>query len=142
MDGCSHVWATKKALGSSSISCCLASLLKSMPRVGRCVLSTRRDRRRDRLIILWTPPAQSKYSLEVCRRVRYLRYRLSFLQSFFFSRTNCTCVPTQRSKRFTSISVSRYCIFPLDLYKFTCCYYPTGRTVIRISHRFDSAYLL
>ena len=30
-----------------------------------------RPTRRYRLIILWAPPAQSKYSLEVFRRVRY-----------------------------------------------------------------------
>jgi hypothetical protein len=76
----------------------------------------RRDRCRDRLTILWTPLAQGKYSLEVCCRVRYHRYRFSCLMTFFCSRTNCTCVPTQRSKRFTSISVSRYCMFLCDLY--------------------------
>jgi len=56
-----------------------------MPRVGRCVLSTPLDRRRDRLLtILWTPLAQGKYSLEVCRSVRYPRYWFSCLLTILF----------------------------------------------------------
>jgi hypothetical protein len=83
----------------------------------RAVYSSRpRQRYADHLMD--TPCTGQVQSLEVCRRIRYPRYRLSCLLSFFFffSRTNCTCVPAQRSKRFNSISVSRYCIFLHDLY--------------------------
>ncbi len=46
------------------------------------MLSTRRDRRSE--TILCTPLAQGKHSLEVCRRVRYRRYRFSCLLSILF----------------------------------------------------------
>src|SRR6266852_8844618 len=123
MDDCSRVWATRKALAFSSISCCLESLLKSMPRVGRCVLSTRCDRHRDRLTILWTPPCTGQVQ---SRGMSSCQIPLSVLvlTDTFFPRTNCTCVPTQRSKHFTSISVSRYCIFHGDLYSLRIVFLP------------------
>jgi hypothetical protein len=63
-------------------SCSARSLAVWLSRVGRCVLPTRRDRHSD--TILWTPLAQGKYSLEVCHRVRYRRFRFSCLLTILF----------------------------------------------------------
>jgi hypothetical protein len=75
-----------------------------MPRVGRCVASSRRDRRQIQADHLVDTPPQGKYSLEVCLRVRYPRYRFSCILTILFKnelhlRTNAALEALHLDKR-------------------------------------------